>query len=328
MPKFFRFPWASTGDKTTIPDETDVAGFVSYQQGYGNDYARDPASDPLAKLIELDKTNQLYSDLTENAQYWQTHAFPEYITAAQNGGVAYAYDIGAIVRWTDNKNYRNTVAANTDDPATGGWVLYNDPADAINSSTEKTTPVDADQIGIVDSEDLNVLKKLTLANLKSVIPNGLSNFLHIQDQKPSGTGGGSYPASQFSTRVLNTILTNNIIGASLASNIITLPAGKYYIEAYGSAVGDNGHVQNSKVKIRNVTDNTDLLIGSSESINVIGTGSLLSSSSRVSGIIELVDSKNIKLDQWFTYAVSYSGGVGISSGVVEVFAEIKIWKVD
>lgn len=126
MPKFFRFPWASTGDKTTIPDETDVAGFVSYQQGYGNDYARDPASDPLAKLIERDKMNQLYSDLTENVQYWQIHAFPEYITAAQNGGADYAYDIGAIVRYDDGggyKVYQNETAGNTNLPTGAGWIL-------------------------------------------------------------------------------------------------------------------------------------------------------------------------------------------------------------
>lgn len=171
MPKFFRFPWASTGDKTTIPDETDVAGFVSYQQGYGNDYARDPASDPLAKLIERDKMNQLFSDLTENAQYWQTHAFPEYITAAQNGGVDYAYDELAIVRYdsgTGYKVYQNTVAGNTNLPTGAGWVEYKMES-IIHAATEKTIPADADEFGIADSAASFGLKKITFGSIKSYI---------------------------------------------------------------------------------------------------------------------------------------------------------------
>lgn len=171
MPKFFRFPWATTGDKTTIPDETDLTGLVSYQQGYGADYARDPATDPLAKLIERDKMNQLFSDLTENAHYWQTHAFPEYITSAQNGGTAFAYDVDAIVRYdsgTGYKLYQNTTAANTNLPTGAGWVVY-DIASLINASAAKTTPVDADLIGIADSAASFGLKKLSLANLWNYI---------------------------------------------------------------------------------------------------------------------------------------------------------------
>ncbi len=42
-------------------------------------------------------------------------------------------------------------------------------APAINAATGKTTPVDADEIGLVDSAASNVLKKLTWANLKATI---------------------------------------------------------------------------------------------------------------------------------------------------------------
>jgi hypothetical protein len=41
--------------------------------------------------------------------------------------------------------------------------------DAINSATSKATPVDADELGIVDSAASNVLKKLTWANLKATL---------------------------------------------------------------------------------------------------------------------------------------------------------------
>lgn len=39
----------------------------------------------------------------------------------------------------------------------------------INAAAEKTTPVDADKLGLVDSADGNALKKLTWANLKAAI---------------------------------------------------------------------------------------------------------------------------------------------------------------
>lgn len=39
----------------------------------------------------------------------------------------------------------------------------------INSATEKTTPADADMLGLMDSADGNILKKLSIANLKALI---------------------------------------------------------------------------------------------------------------------------------------------------------------
>jgi len=97
MAKFFRYPWATAGDKTAVPDAIDVTGLVSYYQGYGADYARDPATDPLSKAIERDKMNQVLADITSNIRLHQTNTFPEYITSADNGGTAFAYDVDAIV---------------------------------------------------------------------------------------------------------------------------------------------------------------------------------------------------------------------------------------
>lgn len=44
-----------------------------------------------------------------------------------------------------------------------------DIANAIHSATGKTTPVDADELALVDSAASNVLKKLTWANLKATL---------------------------------------------------------------------------------------------------------------------------------------------------------------
>lgn len=55
--------------------------------------------------------------------------------------------------------------------ADGTWAATPsaDIAAAVHAATGKTTPVDADEIGIVDSAASNVLKKLTWANLKTTL---------------------------------------------------------------------------------------------------------------------------------------------------------------
>lgn len=135
MAKFFRFPWATAGDKTAVPDVTDVSGFVSYQQGYGADYQRDPSSDPLAKRIERNKMNQVFADITDNLRHYQIHTFPEYITSADNGGTPFAYDINSVVRFdpgTGYKLYQNTTAGNTAAPNVSGWNVFTLTSEALN----------------------------------------------------------------------------------------------------------------------------------------------------------------------------------------------------
>lgn len=53
--------------------------------------------------------------------------------------------------------------------ATSADVTATSIAPAINGATAKSTPVDADLLGIVDTEASNVLKKLTVGNLKNLV---------------------------------------------------------------------------------------------------------------------------------------------------------------
>lgn len=59
----------------------------------------------------------------------------------------------------------------------------------------------------------------------------LSGCLNMNSFLHKGTHGGTFTAGAWRTRDLNTVLTNTISGASLSNNQITLPAGKYYVEA-------------------------------------------------------------------------------------------------
>lgn len=123
MDKFFRVPFATSGDQSPVPDAADVNGNVSYTEGYGPDYQL-PDTDPDAKNIERDKMNNLFFEITTALQEQQSLGVPDFITSALNGGAAYSYALNAMVRWTDNQVYLSLTAANNADPTDATkWAL-------------------------------------------------------------------------------------------------------------------------------------------------------------------------------------------------------------
>lgn len=133
---FFRFLFGQDGDRSAVPQATQVDGTVSYQEGFGPDYARDQATDPLAKDIPRNQMNQLLYDLTAAARQFQTFGAWPFITAAENGGVAFSYAKNARVLWTDGGVYVSLIDGNTDpDPSASVnwavWIANPAPARAI-----------------------------------------------------------------------------------------------------------------------------------------------------------------------------------------------------
>lgn len=99
--KFFITAFAVSGDKTTVPNGVQTDGSVSYTQGYGPDYEANRLTDPAALLIERQKMNELFYDMTTNIQQYQIYGTPEFITTADNGGSAYSYSKDARVFYDD-----------------------------------------------------------------------------------------------------------------------------------------------------------------------------------------------------------------------------------
>jgi hypothetical protein len=90
----------------------------------------------------------------------------------------------------------------------------------------------------------------------------LSGVLFLQDQKTSGTNGGS-SVSGLQFRSLNTILENSIIGASLdatSTGLFTLPPGLYFFSATAPAV--LGVEQISQLVLWSSTTNATTTFGS------------------------------------------------------------------
>lgn len=144
-------------------------------------------------------------------------------------------------------------------------------------------------------------------------------LLHVQDQKANNTSGGNFVFGAWRTRDLNTVLTNEISGASLSANRITVPAGTYWIEASATAFQVSDHT----AKLRNITAGSDVLIGTSE---VSAVADAVSSRSFVSGRFTVAGSTALELQ----HSCLQTGLFGRARdlGVAQVFADVKIWKLD
>ena len=146
-----------------------------------------------------------------------------------------------------------------------------------------------------------------------------SQLLHVRDEKANNTAAGTFTSGAWRTRELNTIKTNEITGASLSSNQITLPTGTYYIKALVPAFNVSRH----QAVLYNTTDSSFDLIGTSEFVSG-GTGL---SRSFVNGRFTISAQKTFEL-QHQCETTDGGNGLGVKStfGQVCVYAEVQIWR--
>ncbi len=212
---------------------------------------------------------------------------------------------------------------------TGAKAIYNQTGIISTSNTAlfaANQPIEFryDGTGWVYESIANVVTPLLSGkadiDLGNVTGNAIKFYLHVCDEKAGGSVGGSTSANSWHTRDLNTIKTN-LIGATLASNRITLPAGDYWFRGYapGYATGSTALAVHSTSPSA-----ADLLVG--ESANV-GAGT--QSSARVEGKITLIQTTTLELRMWVANAQTLGLGIGTvaGAGVVAKYAEVYIWKL-
>lgn len=157
--------------------------------------------------------------------------------------------------------------------------------------------------------------------VKQAIVANKAKLLHIEDQRPNGTDGGTFSSGSYIRRTLNTVVLNEISGSSLSGNQITLPSGKYYIEASCSAFAVSRH----KAKLVNMTDSEDILIGSN-SFSSTTTASI--TNSLICGQFELDAEKTIEIQHRSQSSRSSDGyGPASSFGDAEVYLQALIWRI-
>ena len=176
----------------------------------------------------------------------------------------------------------------------------------------------ADAVETAKIKDANV----TSPKLDALNKGRFENYLlHVQDQKAAGTNGGSFASGDWRTRDLNTVLTNEIAGASLAGNQITLPAGNYFIIASAPGLAVNAH----RLKLRNITDESDVLVGTTE---YACAATLCEARSAVTGRFHLAAEKVLELQHICEKTKDGNGfGSCYDFEVPEVFTDCLIWKI-
>lgn len=126
--KYFGIPFATSGDRATIPEASQPSGSISMTQGFGPDYERDPATDPAAKRVPRDETNEFYFQVSNAIKFLQLYGVPEWY-ASDDAGNPVSYPINARVRRATGgvmRTYVSLVANNTTPPAlenSAQWAL-------------------------------------------------------------------------------------------------------------------------------------------------------------------------------------------------------------
>lgn len=149
-----------------------------------------------------------------------------------------------------------------------------------------------------------------------------SALLHVQDEKAANTAGGTFTLGAWRTRDLNTVKTNEIFGASLSSNQITLPAGTYYIDASCPGYAVSRH----KTRLENTTDTMTTLLGTSEHTNTTTSDTV--TRSFIKGRFTIASEKIFEIQHRSLLTTATTGfGQASNFGVTEVYSIVQIWKV-
>ena len=188
----------------------------------------------------------------------------------------------------------------------------------VDTSTLKVDSAN-DRVGIVDatpSYPLDVNGNINTTGFILKDSKHHTPIVILQDQKSSGTNGGTFTNGDWRTRDLNTEVADTHNICTLSSNQFTLGAGTYRIEAYAMVYGN---VDRHRLRIRNITDSTDAILGYNAYITTTNTNKAV-----LVGQITIAATKTFELQHRSTNTVSTNGfGIATSLGT-EIYAEVEI----
>lgn len=238
----------------------------------------------------------------------------------------------------------NAITASSDAALVAGISAYARPMTfwlVPASDNTSTVTINIDSVGakaIVDKDNVSLAAGALKANrLHLLVYDGTSFRIFssappsnpptpapdmiVQEQQATGTSAGGFTSGSFVTRALNVAVRNVISGASLATSLITLPAGTYAVEWSSPGYNCNAHAS----RLFNVTDSAVIESGTSEftaNASNVGTRSVGTT------VFTLSSTKVIRLEHQCGTTVATTGlGRATSIGAHEVYSWVKIWKV-
>jgi hypothetical protein len=186
------------------------------------------------------------------------------------------------------------------------------------------------QVPIADGAGLAPMGKLTHTSLQTTGNPFGAQLFHVQELQSAGVSSSNGVASGAgNAQVLNTTKTNEISGASLASNVMTLPTGTYYAECmvtYHTAA-NNASVPKANGWLANTTAGTTLLYSPATYVFYsIGSATVqYQVPIYFSGRFTLSGTSNLSLLMAGNASLSLNPISGQAGSTV--FSDVKIWKI-
>lgn len=149
------------------------------------------------------------------------------------------------------------------------------------------------------------------------------SYMLLQDQKAQGVDGGA-SAVGLQTRVLNTVVFNNIAGASLntSTGTITLPAGTYKIRA-----DVPGFINVHKSYLNNITDALpNFAQGTNANGLTAGTVDPVQTSSIITTYFSIMTNKDFNIRTYCSEVLATFGLGRANSQGIEIYTSIEISK--
>ena len=206
-------------------------------------------------------------------------------------------------------------------------MIYISAANTARTVVIKDSSSGAGEILLKGSEDYPMnstdhglmLQRVGESWVEMFRPN-ITKYAIITETQPSGTAAGTFIATTWVTRTLNTS-SSNIDGFALSANQFTLPPGSYVLEASAPAYSVNAH----KTRLQNITAATTTEVGLSE--ESAGTAAN-ASRSKVKSVFTVTVSTVFEIQHWAAQGfLSHGLGFRTISGVNEVYTEVYIEKI-
>jgi hypothetical protein len=170
--------------------------------------------------------------------------------------------------------------------------------------------------GIVDT-DMIAADAVTAAKVGTKT---FTSYAIICDEKAADTNGGSFSASTWQTRDLNTEIADPDSIVSISSNQFTLGAGTYLIEAEATAKEVNRHI----LRIYNATSTSVVAYGMSAHAS---SGGSVTDTATVAARVTITGNTAFEIQHWGQSSRSdYGLGFANDASVVNKYTIVKIFK--
>ncbi len=152
----------------------------------------------------------------------------------------------------------------------------------------------------------------------------VQDLLHVRDEQTANTSGGT-PSAGANTRVLNTVVTNEISGASLSSNQITLDSGTYEIDAAAPCYRGAEH----RAYLYNTSDAAIEVLGANNFARENSGNNAHGNRSVVRGRFTIGSTKTFELRHEITSTNGGTQGLGVeqNDGKIEVYTDVFIREI-